>query len=184
ANTRAYQERTHVHRLLVGGGLKMPVGRDDLRIGEELASHDIQLGTGSWDGLFSVEYAVRRGRTAGGVSALARFNTANAAGHRMGHGLSTTAEVFHRFGGDSLSFAPAIGAYMERMGQDHMHDMVHAGTGGTTLFTHAGLRAWWKGLSFSAYYQHAVMHRVGHMMTPTRHRIVVGLTCNLNNKNT
>ncbi len=170
-----------VHRLLVGAGVKAPLGRNDLRVDDELVSPDVQLGTGSWDILTSLEYSVRKGRTGGGVSALGRFNTANAEGYQLGHGLSTTAEVFHRIGNDTLSFAPAIGAYAEWMGHDHVKGVADHGTGGTTVFSHTGVRVWWKRYSFSAYYQHALLNNEGEFITPTRQRIVVGLTYNIKN---
>ncbi len=181
ANTRDIAHRAFVHRLLLGGGIKFPLGRDDLRIGDDLASPDVQLGTGSWDGLLSLEYSVRRGRTGGGVSTLARFNTANPSGYQLGHAVSTTAEVFHRFGSDTLSFAPAVGAYAEWMAHDHVDGGADASTGGTTLFSHAGVRVWWNRFSFSAYYQQALLDQLGSSITPTRHRIVAGVTYNINN---
>ncbi|MCB0763954.1 MAG: hypothetical protein R2815_08480 [Flavobacteriales bacterium] len=179
-NTRCDTEvPPFVHRLLIGAGAKAPVGRNDLRVDDELASPDIQLGTGSWDLLASVEYSVRHGRTGGGVSALARINGTNATGYHLGNGLSTTAEVFHRFGNDTLSFAPALGAYAEWMGLDHEHGVSDDGTGGTTIFSHAGVRVWWRRFSFSAYYQHALLNNVGDHITPTRQRFVAGVAFNL-----
>jgi hypothetical protein len=179
ANTRATRERTHVHRLLVGAGVKSPLGRHDLQVGDELVSPDVQLGTGSWDLLASIEYAVRRGRTTGGVSVLGRFNGQSPEGHRMGHGVSTTAEVFHRIGNDTLSFAPVVGGYAEWMGTDRMEGVIHNGTGGTTVLSHTGVRVWRKRFSFSAYYQHALLNNEGVLVTPTRHRAVVGVTYNI-----
>lgn len=180
ANTRDVKEHRFVHRLLLGAGVKMPLGRNDLRVDNELVSPDVQLGTGAWDGMLSLEYSVRHGRTAGGVSTLARINGANEAGYQLGHGVSTTAEVFHRFGNDTLSFAPALGAYAEWMALDHVQGVADHGTGGTTVFSHAGVRAWWKRFSFSAYYQHALLNNEGEFITPTRQRIVVGVTYNIN----
>lgn len=179
-NTRCKSDEVRtVHRLLVGAGPKFPLGRHNLRIGEELASPDIQMGTGSWDALFTVEYAIRRGRTGGGVSVLGRWNTANPDGYRLGHGLSITGEVFHRFGTDTLSLAPVLGAYTEFMDYDEDNGESLTGTGGSTVFAHAGLRLWWKQLAFSAFYQPALLHNEGIDLTPTQHRIVVGLTYNL-----
>ncbi len=181
ANTRDVQERRFIHRLLVGAGVKFPLGRNDLRIDDVLVSPDVQLGTGAWDTMLSLEYSVRNGRTAGGISALARINGANAEGYQLGHGLSTTAEVFHRFGNDTLSFAPAIGGYAEWMALDHVDGVADHATGGTTIFSHTGVRVWWQRFSFSAYYQHALLNNEGTFITPTRHRIVAGVTYNINN---
>ncbi|MCB0767278.1 MAG: hypothetical protein KDB95_08720 [Flavobacteriales bacterium] len=180
-NTRCDTEvPPFVHRLLVGGGVKVPLGRNDLRVDDVVASPDIQLGTGSWDALASLEYSVRHGRIGGGISALARFNGANAAGYQLGHGLGTTAEVFHRFGNDTLSIAPAIGGYAEWMAHDKVQGTADHGTGGTTVFSHTGVRVWWKRLSLSAYYQHALLNQVGNDITPTRQRFVTGITYNIN----
>jgi hypothetical protein len=51
---------------------------------------------------------------------LGRFNSTNAEDYQLGHGISTTAEVFHRIGNDTLSFAPAIGGYAEWMDHDRV----------------------------------------------------------------
>lgn len=169
-----------IHRFVIGGGVKVPLGRNNLRVDDELVSPDVQLGTGSWDGLLSMEYSVRRGRTGGGVSTLARFNSANGEGYQLGHGLSTTAEAFHRFGNDTISFAPAIGGYVEWMARDHSSGVAEQGTGGTTAFSHTGVRMWWKRFSFSAYYQHALLNNEGAFITPTRNRVVAGVTFNIN----
>lgn len=180
-NTRCDKEiPPFVHRLLVGGGVKAPLGRNDLRIADEVASPDIQLGTGSWDALASLEYSVRHGRTGGGVSALARFNGANAAGYQLGHGLSSTAEVFHRVGNDTISFAPAVGGYVEWMAHDKVQGATDHGTGGTTVFAHTGVRVWWRRATLAAYYQHALLNQVGINITPTVQRFVVAITYNIN----
>ncbi len=180
ANTKDLRDRRFVHRLLLGAGVKAPLGRNDVRIDNELVSPDVQLGTGAWDAMLSMEYSVRRGRTAGGVSTLARINGANTNGYQMGHAVSTTAEVFHRFGNDTLSFAPALGVYTEWMGYDHIHGDPDTGTGGTTVFSHVGVRVWWKRFSLSAYFQQALLNNEGHLITPTRQRYVAGITYNLN----
>ena len=164
----------------IGSANYAPVGKNDLQIDDVPVSPDVQLGTGSWDALFSVEYSVRRGRTGGGVSGLARFNGSNSVGYHLGNGFSSTTEVFHRFGTDTLSFAPALGTYGEWMGLDHVQGVADHGTGGLTVFSHAGIRVWWKRMSFSAYYQHALLNQVGEFITPTQQRVVVGLTFNIN----
>lgn len=181
-NTRCKADEVRtVHRLLVGAGPKVPLGRSDLRSNGELVSPDMQLGTGSWDALASIEYAVRRGRTGGGLSMLGRYNTENGHGYRLGHGLSLTGEVFHRFGSDTLSVAPVLGAYAEFMGYDHDGSGTLRGTGGTTVFGHFGARVWWKRYALSAFYQPALLNKEGIDITPTRQRIVVGITYNLDN---
>ena len=180
-NTKCMTDEVRtVHRLLLGAGPKFPVGRSDVTSQGERVSPDMQLGTGSWDALASIEYAVRRGRTGGGLSVLARYNTANDQGYQLGHGLSITGEVFHRFGSDTLSFAPVIGGYAELMDYDAIDGEAQTGTGGVTVFGHVGARMWWKRFAFTAFYQPALLNNEGPDITPTRHRAVVGLTYTIN----
>ncbi len=69
--------------------------------------------------------------------------------------------------------------WSEFMGYDEDNGESLTGTGGSTVFAQAGLRLWWKQLAFSAFYQPALLHNEGIDLTPTQHRIVVGLTYNL-----
>lgn len=185
ANTRCktLDERT-VHRLMIGLGGKIPLGRHDARYNEEVVPHDQQPGSGSWDALSSVEYSVRRGRVGGSCTVIGRRNGSNSDGHRMGHGLSTTAEVFRRFDiGDDWKVLPSLGAYHELAGWDaHDGDAIE-GTGSSTLFTHAGLRVWWRSWGFQGAFQYAVARQLGEQMVPNRERLVLGLTYNLNKHN-
>ena len=180
-NTRCKtpDERT-AHRLMIGAGGKAPLGRHDARYNDELVPHDQQPGTGSWDALASIEYSVRRGRNGGSITVIGRRNGATDEGHRMGHGVSTTAEVFRRFDiGDDWKVLPSLGAYHELAGKDaHGGDAID-GTGSSTLFTHAGLRVWWRSWGFQGAFQYAVARQLGEQMIPNRERFVVGITRNL-----
>lgn len=175
------EERT-VHRLMVGAGAKLPAGRSNVRFLEQEVALDMQPGTGTIDLLGAVEYTVRRGRNGAAINLLGRMNTANASAYRLGHGLSTTAEVFRRWDvGDDLRWMPSLGLYHELSGRDAEANVVVQGTGSSTLFTHIGSRLWWRNWMLMTNLQLATVVNAGDLMVPNRMRIVAGLTYNLVN---
>ncbi len=182
-NTRALTEKERtVHRLLLGGGAKLPLGRSDRTYEGRPVSMDQQPGTGTWDLLGTIEYLVRHGRHGAAVTLIGRANGSDAHAYRLGHGLSTTAEVFHRWDlGERIKLMPSIGLYHELTGLDAEGDVSVQGTGGSTLFTHAGLRMWWRSWGFQAMFQNAIAHDLGQLMIPNRERIILGMTFNFNN---
>ncbi|WKZ66533.1 MAG: hypothetical protein QY325_01080 [Flavobacteriales bacterium] len=180
-NTRctSLDERT-VHRLMVGGGAKAPVGRSDLRYRDAEVPHDLQPGTGTWDLLASLEYSVRYRRNGASVSVIGRRNGRMEEGYRMGHGLSSTAEVFRRWDfGDDWKMMPSMGLYHELAGMDDADGVPVSGTGSSTLFTHAGVRVWWRSWAVMGTFQFAVARQLGELMVPNRERLVFGLTYNI-----
>jgi len=181
ANTKCLteDERT-VHRLMLGAGAKLPVGRSDVRFLDQPVAVDMQPGSGTVDILGTVEYMVRYGRNGAAVNMIARHNGTNATGYMLGHGLSTTAEVFRRWDfGDNIKFMPSLGLYHELAGRDAENATRVQGTGSSTLFTHAGSRMWWRNWMLSATFQYATALNVGELMVPNRMRVVTGITYNL-----
>lgn len=173
------EERT-VHRLMLGAGAKLPVGRSDVRFLDQPVAVDMQPGTGTVDLLGAAEYTVRHGRNGAAVTVLARANQANASGYRLGHGLSTTAEVLRRWDlGDELRLMPSLGMYHELAGRDAEDAVSVQGTGSSTLFAHFGSRLWWRNWMLLANLQVATLVNAGDLMVPNRMRIVAGLTYNL-----
>lgn len=180
-NTRCTttEERT-VHRLMLGGGAKFPLGAHDLTYNDREVDHDQQPGTGSWDWLASAEYMVRRGRNGASFTAIGRWNGADSEAHRMGHGLSTTVDLFRRWDlGENWKVMPSLGAYHELSGKDVIDGVTDDGTGGSTLFASAGTRVWWRSIGLQVIFQRAVAHDLGDEMIPNKERMVLGLTYNI-----
>lgn len=170
-----------VHRLMVGAGAKVPLGVTNAQYRGAEVHVDQQPGSGSWDGLASLEYKVRYKRNGAGVSAIARYNTANSNKYQLGHGLSTTAEFFRRYDvGENWKVMPSIGAYHEWSGMDAEHNETVQGTGSSTLFSHVGTRLWWRSWGITLTYQHALLRDMGVVMVPNKERIVAGVTFNIN----
>ena len=183
-NTRnGSDEQRAVHRLLVGGGLKFPLGKDDLAYNGNEVGNDLQPGTGTWDVLATLEYAVRKGRNGLAMSNVVRINGVHESGYRFGHGLNSTLEVFRIWSLGAAQVAPSIGGYGEFTQVDELDGSSITSTGGNTLFAHAGARVWWRSWMLTGAWQHAVVNDIGSAMVPNNDRLVVGLTFLLNNNN-
>ena len=171
-----------IHRLMIGAGLKAPLGRTDVTYLGERLHPDAQPGTGSWDALVSIEYAVRGRRNGLLFTSLGRINTKDKYGTRLSHTASTTLEVFRTFKtGTTVQLMPSVGGYLEWAGQDDENGAEAMETGGTTAFATAGLRAYWKNWMLTANYQKALGWDIGDEMTATDYRVVTGLSYFLNN---
>jgi hypothetical protein len=108
-----------IHRLQLGAGVKMPFGRSDVTYHGQRLHPDAQPGTGSWDALLSLEYALRAGRNGMLITSVGRINTADKYGVRLGHAISTALELFHAFNlGGTAQVLPSLGAYYEHTGHD------------------------------------------------------------------
>jgi hypothetical protein len=182
ANTRCTttDERT-VHRLMLGAGAKLPLGRNDLRYRDAEVAHDLQPGTSTLDALVSAEYSVRRNRNGASLTALGRVNGTASDAYRMGHGISTTIEAFRRFDlNEHTNLMPSMGVYHELAGSDEHQGEAVSGSGSSTFFTHAGIRVWWRSWAIMGTFQYAVARQLGEYMVPNRERLILGLTYNLN----
>ena len=172
-------ERT-VHRVMLGGGAKLPLGRTDVLYNGGEVVHDQHPGSGSWDLLLSAEYMVRRGSNGASLNMVARRNGTNDHDYRMGHGLSTTVEYFHRWDIGDWKVLPSVGAYHELAGLDAEVGEPVSGTGSSTFFTHTGVRLWWRSIGITTTYQRAIAQHIGADMIPNKERFVLGLTYNFN----
>lgn len=169
------------YRLSVGAGAKIPLGRHDVVQYGETLDHDLQPGTGTWDGLLSLEFMLRGARWGGSLATVGRYNGVNDEGHRMGHALSGTAEVFRSFTFGKITWYPSAGGYVETALPDRHEGEEMAGTGGSTVFTHVGTRVWWRSFGISFTWQHALLQDQGELMIPNRERFIAGITYNINN---
>lgn len=168
------------YRFTVGAGAKVPLGRHDVVQYGETLDHDLQPGTGTWDGLMSLEFMLSGARWGTSLSAVGRYNSTNDEGHRMGHALSGTAEVFRAFTFGPVKWYPSAGGYVEAALPDRHDGATMAGTGGSTLFTHVSTRVWWRSFGILFTWQHALLQDQGELMIPNRERVVAGITYNFN----
>lgn len=176
ANTKCLSDTIRtVHRLLLGAGMKFPLGRTDMTFQSAEVDRDLQPGTGTWDALFSAEYTVRRNDNGLAMNSVVRWNGTRMAFH-PGNGVNLSAEFFHRWNLGGLVLLPSLGAYGEWSAPDREEGAQVEGTGGSTVFAHAGSRFWWREWMFTLAYQRAVADDQGDQMVPNRDRMILGVS--------
>lgn len=182
ANTKCGpDEDRFVHRLLLGGGVKLPLGRDDMSYNEEAVDADLQPGTGTVDFLASVEYTVRKRNMVLASSNVFRINTPDGTGFRFGHGLNSALELMRTWKAGPVQVAPSLGGYAEFTMAEHQDAKPIEGTTNNVLFGQAGLRAWWRSWMLTGAWQHALINDAGPFMMPNRDRAVFGISYLLKN---
>ncbi len=164
------------HRFTVGLGVKLPLGRHDVQQFGETLDHDLQPGTGTWDGLLSLEYSVRGKAWGTSLGIMGRYNGVMEDGYQLGHSAAFTAQVFRIIPIKGLKLLPAAGGYLESALPDEMEGVADKTTGGSTLFSQLGAQLWWKALGFSFTWQHALVNDLGSLMIPNRERFLAGIT--------
>ncbi len=163
------------HRLTAGLGVKIPVGRTDVEQFGKVLDFDLQPGTGSWDGMISLEYMVRGRQWGSSLAAMGRVNGTAPGGHHMGNNATFTAEVFRIFPIKDFRLLPSAGAYVELAEVDQMNGVEDPTTGGNVLFSHLGTRLWWRNMGLSFTWQHALVNDLGSLMIPNRERFTAGI---------
>lgn len=163
-----------VHRLNVGLGLQLPIGRSRIVDTHDGSLFDpmMQPGTGSWDVVGGVMYATRAAGMGWSASASYEVTTANGLDYRFGNeaiGAVGASRDFGRVSG-SLQFKA-----------HHLDRSVYRGvsvpsTGGTMLILTPGLRVRTGPSSVYAFYQHPVYRNVNEYQLASRGGLMLGIS--------
>jgi hypothetical protein len=178
-------DKTFKHRLQVGGGLKIPLGRIDKTYENGLPNLDLQPGSGSLDFISSITYLFKVKNFGVNSNVNFKFNGFNKNNYKYGNTLNSTINVFWQTSKGKFTFMPMIGGYFENMTLDKSkyeqngNRMIidYKDTGGQLLFGSAGLKLFYKSMSLSLNYQKNMYSQLnGYTQLLTKNRINVGLT--------
>ena len=132
--------REVMQSLVVGLGVKMPLGQIDLEHQGALVNPNFQPGTGSWDALLTASHTLRYRNWGWNTEATAKLNGTNALGYRVGEQVRASGTAFYFWETATGSWLPQLGAQWEA-GQPHtQHGLVRGNTGGQNLFATLGLQ--------------------------------------------
>lgn len=137
------------HQLRFGLGVKAPTGRFSMNT-DGLFTTDLQLGTGSVDFLFNVNYTYRYRKFGLSISPMYKKNMANKNGYRFGDNVAGGLNLFYVFkvaGG--VTITPKVGAAYSHMLYNVYDKVLLTGTGGDVLRARAGVDIYYKNLAFS-----------------------------------
>ncbi|MEN9337008.1 MAG: hypothetical protein RLZZ500_1995 [Bacteroidota bacterium] len=126
------------HTLIVGGGVKLPTGVYD-QANNGSVNPGYQLGTGSWDGIFLVDYTVRYKQI--GINGVINYTNKaeNAKGYRFGNQFNYAGTFFYIWNAKNWTIAPQVGLNGEVYGHNVQHGQKLKATDGSVLFTKIGV---------------------------------------------
>ncbi len=128
------------HSLLVGGGIKLPFGDDDKLDNDELINRNFQLGTGSVDYVFSLNYAVRRQNIGLNLESAYQINGTNDVDYTFGNQFNASLYTFYWWQRPNFVLLPYLGGYFEKAQKHYDGDIEQVNTGGKALFATTGLQ--------------------------------------------
>lgn len=163
-------------RLMVGGGLKFPVGswKLDDAVADDERVH--QPGSGSWDFIASAVYLAKVNLTGLNVNASYKLTTKNAQSFAFGNSFNANAVVYYYVKIKDLICYPNIGAYFEMAGEDIADGYALQNSGGNILFAHGGLDFYFKKVSLSASIDIPAVQRLNDPQPEMKYRIISGIS--------
>ena len=173
------------HRLEVGAGIKIPLGKINKTYINGTPNLDLQPGTGSFDYIGSLTYVTKYKRVGLYSNINYKINGYNNEAYRYGNTLNSTFNMFYQTKGEKLSFTPSVGVYVEKMAFDknkyaqnsEITKIVYKDTGGKVLFANVGLKMYTGRFTLTSEFQKVFKSQLnGYTQLLTRYKINVGLT--------
>lgn len=165
------------HTLMIGGGLKMPLGKNDFKTTDgALANPNLQMGSGSWDFVASANYTIRYQKHGLFTDITTRFNTENTEGYRFGNRFSSTIKYFYWFDLAEGVLMPSIGAYGEYAQKDTENGKRQNVNAGLASFGSVGLDFYYKKWAISTLYQIPIHQNLGDGLVKAQNRLSVNLS--------
>jgi len=176
-----------VHRLEVGVGVKIPLGTINKTYDAGVPNLDLQPGTGSFDFLGSITYITKYKQFGIYSNLNYKFNMYNSDDYKYGNTTNLTLNAFYQTKGNTITFMPSVGVYVEQMSFDnnryYLSNIItfteYTDTGGEILFANLGLKMFIADFVLTTEFQNVLGSQLnGYTQLLTRHRINVGLTYN------
>ncbi len=139
-NTGSDFTRTIMHTLLVGVGVKLPLGEYDKQDQGALINPNFQLGSGSLDYVLGLNYTARHNAFGLNIESSYKLNTANSDDYRFGNQMNTSANLFYYVETPRLAILPFGGVYYERAAQHTLREIIEANTGGDAWLGTVGVQ--------------------------------------------
>ncbi len=137
------------HRLEVGAGIKFPMGATQAKYEDAYVDHDMQLGTGSYDAVFSMNYVAFLRQVGVTNQAMYRWNGANLNEYTFGSVFRDQLALLAQFPVKSWTLMPRAGVTGEWHGVDKQRGEVLANSGAERFMWSVGMEIVYKSVSLS-----------------------------------
>lgn len=137
-----------------GVAIKLPTGKSNFGNKDILYPHEVQPGTGTFDGILRLSTNFRRNNYGVELIANYRFNSKSKHQYKFGNSLNVFCNPYYVFEiNDKLSLIPKLGAYLEWSSKDKVNSIFENNTGGRTLYYNVGLDAMIGSFGFQSMFQ-------------------------------
>lgn len=149
----------------VGGGVKLPTGKNNIIQNQRTLPANIQPGTGSFDFLMNTIYTLRYKKMGVNLDASYRLNTTNSNYYQMGNRLTLSARLFYWKNVSLFSFLPHVGMDYESSEADKKNKRSVAFTGGELVMSSVGLDVYYHNFSLGFSLQNPVTQQLNNGQT-------------------
>lgn len=139
--------------LLVGGGVKLPLGDHDKLDDGTIINRNFQMGSGSLDYLLSANYTLSFNNWGMNYEASYKMNTSNSDGYRFGNQFNASAYLFRYLEVGPIGILPFAGAFYENSVQHTDDGIIQVNTGGAATYGTLGSQIYWKQWNLNVEYQ-------------------------------
>lgn len=179
-NKATKKKNKYSQRLLIGGGIKLPLGKSKLAAGKEAIERVHLPGSGSWDLIVSANYLGKLNRFGLNLNASYLFATPNNESFRFGNRYNVNAMLYYQAKIKAITIYPNTGAYLEIAGKDRDHNFFLNNSGGKIVYSHTGLDAYFKKFSINAAFQLPIVQLLNATQPKNQFRIITGISYALN----
>lgn len=142
------------HFLMVGSGIKLPLGKSDIVDHGLLVNRNFQIGTGSVDFLITSNYFHRKNKSALSLESTYKINLNNAEQYRFGNQFNLAANYVYLTGKNKFSFLAFAGLYAEHAAPHTDNQVRVFNTGGYGLYSNTGVQCYISKVRLSAGFQY------------------------------
>jgi hypothetical protein len=167
------------HRINIGGGLKLPLGKSNVIINEQVVEPDMQPGTGTVDFILTTDYVFTVSDFGLLNNINYKFNTTNVkSSYRYGSSWNQTLTFFYlKTVMKNVSIMPNAGFYYEYANTDKLNKAYIPQSGGMVSFGTLGLNFYLNKIRIETSYQKALHNSMnGNTQLPTKSRTIIGLS--------
>jgi hypothetical protein len=169
-------------RLVLGGGIKLPTGKDDLDEDGLRLDHELQPGTGSTDYVAYLSYAAGYNHFGLNISCMFRVNGSNRFDEKVSDNTNAQGQLFYKFKKKDWYLIPSLQGYYEYTNGLTVNREQVSGTGANLLMAGAGLDVYYKRTGLKLSIQLPVMEKqAGGTESPAAASLIcAGLVFNFN----
>jgi len=133
------KEKGMIQLLQLGTGIKLPTGKNEWADENSDYNPAFQQGSGSFDGILSAIYTLRKNNFGLLTDASFQWNGKNKFSYQFGNKLSGSSRVFYTFKKNDNTWMFHTGIYAENSMADYLNNKFQHNTGGSIIMPMAGI---------------------------------------------